>query len=77
MLSLRSIRSETGSQRSHTYSVKGSPDSAPNSSLSHIAPPNGVHIETHTIYDLGLRGKYDMHDDVNVTKTISQTSERA
>ncbi|PQE32244.1 plasma membrane Pth11 protein [Rutstroemia sp. NJR-2017a WRK4] len=77
MLSLRSIRSEAGSQRSHTYSAKGSPGSAPNSSLSHLAPTNGVHIETHTMYDLESRGKYDMHDDVNVTKTISQVSERA
>ncbi|PQE28631.1 plasma membrane Pth11 protein [Rutstroemia sp. NJR-2017a BBW] len=77
MLSLRSIRSEAGSQRSHTYSAKGSPGSAPNSSLSHLAPTNGVHIETHTMNDLESRGKYDMHDDVNVTKTISQVSERA
>ncbi|TGO68721.1 hypothetical protein BELL_0813g00020 [Botrytis elliptica] len=75
IISLRSI----GSQNSKGYQKsKSSKDnqSVESPSLSNLRPDDVMAIETHAMYDLESTGQVSVPNDVHVTKTLSQSSQR-
>lgn len=80
MLSLGSMRSQAQSQRSNGYAATGKrkeSSSVRSLSVSNLVPADNVHTETHAMYDIESRGRHSLPgDDVHVTKTVSQKSER-
>lgn len=81
MISLRSIRSAGTQEESRGIDPypwrEGKKGSEASSSQSHLTHPEGIPIETHAIYDIEARaGKPSFPNNVQVTKTLSQSSER-